>query len=98
MDEFPQLFNIIKGEMVFFGPRPALHNQFDLIEMRENYGINNLTPGLTGWAQVNGRDLISLKQKVELDSYYLKNKSISLNVKIFFKTLKNLLLIKGVSH
>ena len=90
VDEFPQLFNIIKGEMAFVGPRPALYNQYDLIAMRHERGIDELKPGITGWAQVNGRDSISLNVKVDLDEYYLKNRSLRLDLRTiwmtFFKT------------
>lgn len=90
IDEFPQLFNIIKGEMVFIGPRPALHNQHDLNAMRHMRGIDALKPGITGWAQVNGRDSIPLETKVELDKYYLDFHNWRLDLKIlwltFFKT------------
>ena len=73
IDEVPQLINILKGEMSFVGPRPALFNQHDLVEMREIKGIYQLTPGLTGWAQINGRDELSLEEKVNLDEEYLNN-------------------------
>ncbi len=90
IDEFPQLFNIIKGEMVFIGPRPALHNQHELNAMRHMRGIDVLKPGITGWAQVNGRDSIPLETKVELDKYYLGFHNWQLDLKIlwltFFKT------------
>lgn len=86
LDELPQLFNILKGEMIFIGPRPALHNQFDLIELRKKAGVDKIKPGVTGWAQVNGRDNISLEKKVKLDKYYLENKSINLDFKIVFMT------------
>ncbi len=90
IDEFPQLFNIIKGEMVFIGPRPALHNQHELNAMRHMRGIDSLKPGITGWAQVNGRDSIPLETKVELDKYYLDFHDWQLDLKIlwltFFKT------------
>ena len=90
IDEFPQLFNIIKGEMVFIGPRPALHNQHELNAMRHMRGIDALKPGITGWAQVNGRDSIPLETKVELDKYYLDFHNWQMDLKIlwltFFKT------------
>ena len=90
VDEFPQLFNVIKGEMVFVGPRPALYNQVDLNAMRQARGIDTLIPGITGWAQVNGRDSIPLDVKVDLDEYYLKNRSLQLDLRTvwmtFFKT------------
>ena len=90
VDEFPQLFNIIKGEMAFVGPRPALYNQDDLNRMRRERGIDALKPGITGWAQVNGRDSIPLSVKVDLDEYYLKHQSLQLDLQTiwltFFKT------------
>ncbi len=90
IDEFPQLLNIIKGEMMFIGPRPALHNQHELNAMRHMRGIDALKPGITGWAQVNGRDSIPLETKVELDKYYLGFHNWQLDLKIlwltFFKT------------
>lgn len=87
LDELPQLINIIKGEMTFIGPRPALHNQYDLIELRTNKGVHKLLPGVTGWAQVNGRDELSIQEKVDLDNYYKKNKSTFLNIKIGYITI-----------
>lgn len=89
LDELPQLFNIIKGEMDFVGPRPALYNQDDLIALRESAGIHALKPGVTGWAQVNGRETVSVEEKVRLDEYYLNNRSLLLNLKIIFLTLFN---------
>ena len=98
LDELPQLINIVKGEMGFIGPRPALYNQDDLIKLRTEKNIHKLKPGVTGWAQVNGRDDLSILQKVELDEYYLKNKSIWLNMKIILMTVPQFLIPKGVSH
>ena len=98
IDELPQLINIIKGEMVFVGPRPALHNQDDLVELRTKAGIHKLIPGLTGWAQVNGRDELSIPEKVKFDEYYLINRSRLLDLKIVFLTLLRVLGMKGVSH
>lgn len=86
IDEFPQLFNIIKGEMVFIGPRPALHNQHELNEMRHRRGIDQLKPGISGWAQVNGRDSIPLATKVELDKYYADHRRLRLDLKILWLT------------
>ena len=96
IDELPQLLNIIKGEMNFIGPRPALYNQFDLISRRKKMGIDQLKPGITGWAQINGRDDLSVEKKVEFDKYYLDNKSIKLNLKIFFLTIIKILKKEGV--
>ena len=98
IDELPQLINIIKGNMVFVGPRPALHNQDDLVELRTRADIHVLMPGVTGWAQVNGRDELSIPVKVQFDEYYLKNRSWLLDVKIVFLTLLRVLGMKGVSH
>ena len=98
IDELPQLINIIKGEMVFIGPRPALHNQDDLVALRVKLGIHKLTPGVTGWAQVNGRDELSIPKKVQCDEYYLKNRSLFLNAKIILLTILKVLGRDGVSH
>lgn len=87
LDELPQLINILKGEMSFIGPRPALYNQYDLIKLRTEKGIHILTPGITGWAQVNGRDEITIEEKVSLDEYYYTNRSLSVEIKILLKTL-----------
>jgi len=98
LDEFPQLLNIIKGDMVFVGPRPALHNQDDLIKLRTDVNIHQLTPGITGWAQVNGRDELSIPDKVSYDRFYLNNKSQFLNIKIIILTVLKVLGMKNVSH
>ena len=86
LDELPQLINIIKGEMNFIGPRPALYNQKDLIRERTKINIHHLKPGVTGWAQTNGRDELEIDEKVKMDFYYLKNQSFSLDIKILFLT------------
>lgn len=96
-DELPQLFNIIKGEMTIIGPRPALFNQEDLKKMRTECGVHKLLPGITGWAQVNGRDELSIPKKVSLDEYYLKNRSILLDMKILYLTLLKVIKSEGVS-
>ena len=99
LDELPNLLNIVKGEMVFIGPRPALYNQDDLMKLRIEAGVDKLKPGLTGWAQINGRDEISLEDKVKLEKYYMVNKSIFLDVKIFFLTFSTVFLkSKNISH
>lgn len=98
LDEFPQLINILKGDMVFIGPRPALYNQDDLIKLRTINGVHKLKPGITGWAQINGRDDLQIKEKVEKDTFYLKNKSTFLNIKIIFLTLYKVVLFKGVKN
>lgn len=87
IDELPNLINILKGDLVFVGPRPALYNQYDLIQLRLELGILNIKPGLTGWAQINGRDEISIQQKVDLDKEYLKRKSLLFNLYILFMTI-----------
>ena len=97
-DELPQLINILKGDMIFIGPRPALYNQDDLIELRTQAGVQTLMPGVTGWAQVNGRDELSIPDKVKMDEYYLKNQSLWLNIKILFKTVIKVFKMEGVSH
>ena len=97
-DELPQLINILKGDMIFIGPRPALYNQDDLIELRTQAGVHTLMPGVTGWAQVNGRDELSIPDKVKMDEYYLKNKSLWLNIKILFMTVFKVFKSEGVSH
>jgi O-antigen biosynthesis protein WbqP len=98
LDELPQLWNIIKGDMSFVGPRPALFNQHDLIELRICSGVHKLTPGLTGWAQINGRDELPIPQKVALDIEYLKNKSVWLDIKIIFLTGVKVLRRDNVTH
>lgn len=98
LDELPQLWSILIGDMSFVGPRPALFNQDDLIALRTQYGVDKLVPGLTGWAQVNGRDERSIKEKVELDYYYLKNQSMIVDLKILWMTFKKVIYRDGVSH
>jgi len=98
LDELPQLWSILKGDMSFIGPRPALYNQDDLVELRSKRGIHRLVPGVTGWAQVNGRDDIPIPLKVEYDAYYMKNKSIILDLKIVWMTAVNVLRKKGIKH
>jgi O-antigen biosynthesis protein WbqP len=98
LDELPNLINIIKGEMVFVGPRPALYNQDDLMILRVSAGVDKLKPGITGWAQINGRDEISIEEKVKLEQAYLDRKSILFDVEIVIKTFTNVLFSKGVSH
>lgn len=96
IDELPQLFNIIKGDMSIVGPRPALYNQYELIEMRDNVNVNSVRPGLTGYAQVMGRDFISDKEKVDYDQYYVDNKSVLLDIKIIWMTFFSVLKTEGV--
>lgn len=96
LDELPQLFNILKGEMAIVGPRPALWNQYDLIEERDKYGANDIRPGLTGWAQINGRDELEIDEKSKLDGYYVKHMSFDLDVKCFFGTFLSVAKSEGV--
>ncbi len=98
IDELPQLYSILLGDMSFVGPRPALFNQDDLIQLRTQYGIHELIPGLTGWAQINGRDEIPIPEKVGFDCQYLQNKSFSFDLKILWMTLKKVLSNEGVTH
>lgn len=96
LDELPQMFNILRGEMSVIGPRPALWNQYDLIAARDRVGANALVPGLTGWAQINGRDELPIPLKAKLDGYYVEHISFGLDVKIFFRTFASVFCKKGV--
>jgi len=96
LDELPQLINIFKGDMSIVGPRPALWNQSDLIDQRDKYGVNQLVPGLTGWAQINGRDELPIEQKAKLDGDYAQQISFWLDTKIFFLTIFKVLKSEGV--
>lgn len=98
LDELPQLINIIRGDMSFVGPRPALYNQYDLIELREKYNINSTRPGLTGWAQVNGRDELEIPEKVKYDKYYIENINIFLDIKIVFLTFLKVVKREGIKQ
>ncbi len=98
LDELPQLWSIFRGDMSFVGPRPALFNQYDLIALRTERGIHVLTPGLTGWAQINGRDELPLDVKVELDHQYLKRKSIGFDLVVLWLTCIRVLTGIGVAH
>jgi O-antigen biosynthesis protein WbqP len=98
LDELPQLWSILVGDMSFVGPRAALFNQHDLIEMRTRMNVQTLVPGLTGWAQVNGRDELSISQKVELDAEYLYNQGFWLDIKIMWLTFLKVVHCDGVSH
>ena len=98
LDELPQIWCVLKGEMSIIGPRPALYNQHDLIELRNKYKIYKIRPGITGWAQVNGRDNITLKQKVLFDDYYLRKYSFWLDMKIIFLTVIKVLTFEGYKH
>lgn len=96
LDELPQIINILKGDMTFVGPRPALYNQYELKEMRTEAGVHKLLPGVTGWAQINGRDNNDDYEKTEHDRYYLNNKSVGLDVKIVFRTVFKVLRAEGI--
>lgn len=98
LDELPQLWSILKGDMSFVGPRPALFNQDDLIALRTEAGVHELPPGLTGWAQVNGRDELPIPQKVALDAAYLERRSLALDVYILWLTAMKVIRREGVSH
>lgn len=98
LDELPQLWSIIRGDMSFVGPRPALFNQDDLISLRTQYGVHELVPGLTGWAQVNGRDELPIPEKVKLDIAYLKRQSLWFDIRILWLTFVKVLRRDGVSH
>ena len=98
LDELPQLVNVLHGDMSMVGPRPALFNQDDLITMRTDRGVHELTPGITGWAQVNGRDELPIPEKVKLDEWYLKNRSLWLDFKILGMTVFKVIRNEGVVH
>jgi O-antigen biosynthesis protein WbqP len=98
LDELPNLINILKGEMVFVGPRPALYNQDDLMILRVATGVDKLKPGITGWAQINGRDDISIEKKVQLEQEYMYRRSTLFDIEIVIKTFTNVIFSKGVSH
>ena len=98
LDELPQLWSVLKDDMSFVGPRPALFNQDDLIKLRTEKGISGLTPGITGWAQINGRDDISIPVKVSYDEDYLRNKSFVFDLKILWNTFFKVLKKEGVTH
>lgn len=96
LDELPQLWNIFVGDMAVIGPRPALWNQYDLLDARDQYGANDLRPGLTGWAQIHGRDELEIPEKARMDGYYAQNLSFGLDVRCFFGTIKAVLAHDGV--
>ncbi len=98
LDELPQLWCVLVGEMSVVGPRPALFNQDELIELRSQKGVDRLLPGVTGWAQVNGRDELSIPQKVAFDAEYLRQQSMAFDLKIILMTLRKVILRDGVSH
>lgn len=98
LDEIPQLWSVLKGDMSIVGPRPALFNQYDLIELRTSKGVHHLTPGLTGWSQVNGRDDLSIAKKVKFDVEYLRKKSFIFDMKILYLTLIKIIRREGIHH
>jgi O-antigen biosynthesis protein WbqP len=98
LDELPQLFSVLKGDMSFVGPRPALFNQNDLIALRKEKGIDKLLPGITGWAQVNGRDILFVTDKVDLDEVYMQRQSFWFDMKILWRTFLKVVKRDGVSH
>ncbi|MDB4215519.1 sugar transferase [Burkholderiaceae bacterium] len=98
LDELPQIWSILKGDMSFVGPRPALYNQHDLIELRTRLGVHRAIPGLTGWAQINGRDVLSVAEKSQLDAEYLRRRSLGFDLLILWFTLFKIFRQDGVSH
>ena len=98
LDELPQLWSVLKGDMSFVGPRPALFNQDDLVALRTAKGVHRLIPGITGWAQINGRDDLPIPVKVSFDEYYLKNRSFFFDLKILWMTFLKVIRREGVSH
>jgi O-antigen biosynthesis protein WbqP len=98
LDEIPQLWSILKGDMSFVGPRPALFNQYDLIKLRSTHGVEKILPGLTGWAQVNGRDDLAIEDKVKKDAEYLTKSSFLFDLKILWLTILKVIRKDGVSH
>ena len=98
LDEVPQLWSILLGDMSFVGPRPALFNQYDLIKLRTSKGIHHLPPGLTGWAQVNGRDNLSITKKVKFDTVYLQKKSFIFDLNILYLTFIKIIRSEGIQH
>lgn len=98
LDELPQLINIIKGDMSIVGPRPALYNQYDLIELRRKNNVHKLLPGLTGWAQINGRDEISIEEKVRLDNEYKEKVSFAFDIKIILLTISKVITREGITE
>ncbi len=98
LDELPQIYSILKGDMSLVGPRPALYNQYDLINKRKKLGIDTIRPGVTGWAQINGRDDLSIDEKVKLDHEYIYKKNLLFDIKIIFLTILRLSKQKNISH
>lgn len=98
LDELPQIINILKGDMSIIGPRPALWNQYDLMDERDKYGVHHLYPGLTGYAQINGRDELPIPEKAKLDGYYVKHVSLWFDIKIFFATIISVTKSDGIKE
>ena len=98
IDEIPQVISILVGDLSFIGPRPALFNQYDLIALRKKYGIDKIKPGLTGWAQVNGRDSVTIEEKVELEKEYIEKKNILFDLYILILTIKTLINKNSIKH
>jgi O-antigen biosynthesis protein WbqP len=98
LDELPQIYSILKGDLSFVGPRPALHNQDDLVALRTQHGVHELTPGLTGWAQVNGRDDLPIPAKVKYDCEYLRKRTLLFDLRILLRTIVQVLRGQGVTH
>ena len=98
LDELPQLWSILRGDLSFVGPRPALFNQHDLVELRTSYGVHHLVPGLTGWAQINGRDDLSIPSKVEFDREYMERRSFTFDAQVLCLTAAKILKRDGISH
>jgi O-antigen biosynthesis protein WbqP len=98
LDELPQLYSVLTGDMSFVGPRPALYNQADLIELRTKKGIHSLIPGITGWAQINGRDDLPIPENVDLDEYYLHHRSFIFDLKTLFMTFLSVMSGQGIQH
>lgn len=98
LDELPQLFSVLKGDMSLVGPRPALYNQFDLIALRTEKGVHRIYPGITGWAQVNGRDDLPIPRKVDYDAYYLAHRSIAFDVRTIMRTIASVFKREGINH
>ena len=96
LDELPQLFNILLGQMTVVGPRPVVLKEKNLIALRDIYGANNIKPGITGWAQINGRDLLSVEEKAKLEGYYVENMGFKMDIKCFFKTIQYVLKCEGI--
>jgi O-antigen biosynthesis protein WbqP len=98
IDELPNIYNVLRGDMNFVGPRPALYNQDDLISLRKEFGINSIKPGITGWAQINGRDEINIKEKIELEKWYMANNDTICDFIIIVKTISKIIYRKNVAH